>query len=203
MNKKTLLFFSLFLLLTPLVSQAGILDNIDCVQSGACQLEDIAQGFVEVINWMLGTIGGVALLYFIWGGFQWLTSMGNANRVKRGNEIMLGTIFALIITFTSYLILNFFVNDLLIGDTGDQQFKIADECKGKTRGTQCNATLGNFYKCDGVGSCITACAVKRLETTQPWRCMVIPKIDDFQGQATGGGLCPGEEQGNVYCALPN
>ncbi len=206
MNRKTLLFFSIFLLLTPLVSQAGILDNIDCVQSGACQLEDIAAGFVAVINWMLGTIGGVALLYFIWGGIQWLTSMGNPNRVKRGNEIMLGTIFALIITFTSYIILNFFVNDLLIGDTGDQQFKIADECKdasgNRPRGTQCNVSLGGFYRCDGVGNCITACAVKRLETDQNWRCMVILKIDDFRGQATRGGLCPGEEQGNVYCALP-
>jgi len=200
MNKKRLLFFGLFLLLMPVASQAGILENIDCVQFGNCQLEDIAQGFVEVINWMLGTIGGVALLYFIWGGFQWLTSMGSASRVQRGKEIMLGTIFALLITFTSYLILNFFVNDLLVGDAGDQQFKVASECNGQPRGTQCNASLGNFYKCDGAGNCVTACAVQRLSTGEDWRCMTILDLASFQGQYVTG-MCPGEVS-KVFCALP-
>lgn len=199
MNKKKILFLTFFLLLIPLAGQAGILDNLDCVQYGNCQLEDIALGFVEVINWMLGIIGSVSLLYFIWGGIQWLTSMGRSNRVQRGKEIMLNTIFALLITFTSYLLLNFFVNDILIGDAGDQDFKVVSECKDRSRGTSCNVNLGAFYRCDGAGNCTTACVVKRLDTSQNWRCMTIPDINNFAGQVERG-LCPGEES-KVYCAL--
>jgi len=199
MNKKKLLFLIFFLLLIPLTSRAGILENIDCVASGNCQLEDIALGFVEIINWMLGTIGAVALLYFIWGGIQWLTSMGSPNRVKRGKEIMLGTIFSLLITFTSYLMLNFFVNDLLIGDEGDQQFKVASECQDKSRGTFCNKSIGNYYQCDGAGNCVTACTVLRLNSGEDWRCIAIPNLEAFQGRYVTGH-CPGESS-HIYCAV--
>lgn len=59
-----------------------------------------------VIKAFLGLVGGVALVMMVWGGFQWLTSAGNAEKVKKGSMTMVWSIVGLVLTLSSYLILN-------------------------------------------------------------------------------------------------
>ena len=59
-----------------------------------------------LIKAALGLIGAVSLFVFIMGGFKWLTSLGNAEKVSKGAKTMLWAVLGLIITFASYLILN-------------------------------------------------------------------------------------------------
>lgn len=61
----------------------------------------------NVIKAILGIVGAIALLYFILGGFTWLTSQGKADQVKRGRETLIWATFGLAMIFLSYTILNF------------------------------------------------------------------------------------------------
>ena len=42
-----------------------------------------------IINNVLGVIGSLALIMFIYGGFTWMTSAGNNDRVTKGKNIVI------------------------------------------------------------------------------------------------------------------
>ena len=67
----------------------------------------------NVIKAILGIVGAIALLYFILGGFTWLTSQGKADQVKRGRETLIWATFGLAMIFLSYTILNFLFTKFL------------------------------------------------------------------------------------------
>jgi hypothetical protein len=62
-----------------------------------------------VINSILGIIGSIALIMFIYGGFTWLTSGGSAENVKRGREIIVWAAIGLIVIFLSYGLVKFLI----------------------------------------------------------------------------------------------
>ncbi len=96
---------------------AGFLDSLTCIDKGNCGLKDVAQGFINLTQVLIGSIGALALLYFIWGGIKWLTSYGNQQKIQQGRDIMLQTAIALVIAFMSYIIVSFFINNLLPSQT--------------------------------------------------------------------------------------
>lgn len=56
----------------------------------------------EVINTALGLVGSIALLMFVYGGLTWMTSAGNAEKVKKGRDIILWSAVGLVLIFASY-----------------------------------------------------------------------------------------------------
>ena len=58
------------------------------------------------VNYALGLIGSITLAVFVYGGFVWLTSGGNPDRVKAGTRAMTWAIVGLLVVFASYAILN-------------------------------------------------------------------------------------------------
>ncbi len=65
-----------------------------------------------VITAALGVIGGFALLMFVWGGFEWLTSAGNQEKVKSGTQTMVWAAIGVVLVLGSYLLLSTFLNFL-------------------------------------------------------------------------------------------
>lgn len=207
MNK--FLFFTILavMLIVPGLGYAeGFIDKLPepCVKAGNCNLNDIYLGFTYLIQLMLGFMGAVALLYFIWGGIQWLVSGGNADRVKRGQQIMINTMIALFIAFSSYLLTSFFVNDIL-GVT-NSRYRIESACVGANEGTRCNDTERN-YVCTGTDTfegemathnetCVTKCQLKSLlaPENEEWACVDLDGIGSALpvGMVSEAGLCPGD-----------
>jgi len=148
--------FLLFLFfLVPQVAQAGFLDDLSyCTWDGSCGLADIAVGFNSLIKLLLGGMGAVALVYFTWGGIQWLTSGGSAERVNRGKQIMINTVFSIILAFGSYLLVAFFINDVLNASDGFrvQQGEFETFCNGEPLGTICADNKECTGELTGVGS---------------------------------------------------
>ena len=68
----------------------------------------------KVIKAMLGLFGSLALLMFVYGGLLWITSMGNADKVKKGTDTIKWATAAIVIIFASYAIIEF-VFSLLSG----------------------------------------------------------------------------------------
>ncbi len=70
----------------------------------------------NMVNKVLGVLGAVALLVFVIGGAMWLTSGGNAEKVKNGSMAMMWAIIGLFIIFSSYAILNLVLTGLFVSD---------------------------------------------------------------------------------------
>jgi len=64
----------------------------------------------NIIKNVMAILGGLTLLIFVAGGFLWLTSMGNPEKVKKGTDTMLWAIVGLFIIFGSYAILSVILN---------------------------------------------------------------------------------------------
>ena len=56
----------------------------------------------KVINAVLGIVGSVALLMFVFGGITWMTSAGSADKVKKGRDILVWSAIGLVIIFSAY-----------------------------------------------------------------------------------------------------
>ncbi len=63
----------------------------------------------------LGIVGALTLLMLVWGGFQWLTSAGNPEKVKSGTQTMVWAIIGVVLVFASYLLLSTFTGYLTGG----------------------------------------------------------------------------------------
>jgi len=62
-----------------------------------------------IINAVLGVVGSLALLMFIYGGLTWMTSGGSAEKVKKGRDIIIWSAIGLAIIFMSYGLVRFII----------------------------------------------------------------------------------------------
>jgi type IV secretory pathway VirB2 component (pilin) len=61
----------------------------------------------SVIKTAMGIVGSIALLMAVWGGFLWLTSMGNESRVETGKKTLIWSILGLVLIFGAYALTNY------------------------------------------------------------------------------------------------
>ena len=69
----------------------------------------------RVINAVLGIIGSLALLMFVYGGITWMTSSGSPEKIKKGRDIIIWSVIGLAIIFFSYALVNFVIFDIIGG----------------------------------------------------------------------------------------
>jgi len=101
-------FFFLFPFFFSFAASSGLGKIVpDCAATGDCTLEDFLLLFINLSKIILGIVGALALVYFIVGGFMFLTSGGSQSRVKKGKDILIGTLTGLIIVMTAWLIVYF------------------------------------------------------------------------------------------------
>jgi len=61
----------------------------------------------KVISSILGVIGSLALVMFIYGGVIWMLSAGNQEQVTKGKNILIWATVGIVIIFTSYALVKF------------------------------------------------------------------------------------------------
>ena len=82
---------------------------------GNYTLNDFVQLGVNVANWILGIVGSLALLFFIYGGLWMIISSGKSEEIQKAKTILTNAIIGLIIVFMSWVIINFTVSVLTGG----------------------------------------------------------------------------------------
>lgn len=90
-------------------TEKGILSQIskECYCCGDCGLNDFVNLFVSGANYLLGIVGALALLFFIYGGVLWLTAGGKAEQIDKGKKILIGAVIGLAIIFGSWILVQF------------------------------------------------------------------------------------------------
>lgn len=95
-------------------------DTCQCRGQGKCSLEDVVQVFVNVSFFILAISGSAALIAFVYGGLEWITSAGMPERVKRGKAALTGAVIGLGIVFGAYAFINLVVSVLKTGNPATQ-----------------------------------------------------------------------------------
>lgn len=72
----------------------------------------------RLISAILGITGSIALLMFVYGGFLWLISAGEADKVKKGKEVMKWAVLGIVVIVGAYAIVHAIVTALEIGTLG-------------------------------------------------------------------------------------
>ena len=68
-----------------------------------------------LIRGAMGIMGSITLLMLVWGGFQWLTSAGNTEKVEKGTSTMVWAVVGVIIVLSSYILVSTLTNFLSTG----------------------------------------------------------------------------------------
>jgi hypothetical protein len=98
-------------------SSSGTVKSLDNPMAGVCG-EKVGAQCVQliignVIKAALGIVGSLALLVIMWGGFLWLTSMGNSEKVEKGKNAIVWATIGLALIFGAYALTSFIINQLL------------------------------------------------------------------------------------------
>ena len=70
-----------------------------------------------VIKGALSLVGVIFLLLIVIGGFKWMTSGGNADKVKQARQTIFNAVIGVIIVVAAYAI-TYFIFDVLLGSGG-------------------------------------------------------------------------------------
>lgn len=66
----------------------------------------------RIIKAVLGIVGSLALVMFIYGGFMWMTSAGNSEQVQKGKNILIWAALGLAVIFSSYALVKFVIEGI-------------------------------------------------------------------------------------------
>jgi len=86
----------------PVLKGTGINSAIGCIPVLTADKEDF---LAFILKWAIGIGGGIAFLLIIYAGFIVMTSTGNPERLKAGQELLTSAISGLILLIFSVFIL--------------------------------------------------------------------------------------------------
>lgn len=126
------LFIGAFILLAPLSLQAALVDTStldttegrppQCVSKYDCgnyDVNDMLMLAVTAAKWILGIVGSLTLLMFIYGGFLFLVSSGSNEQITKAKGVLIAAVIGLAIVFSSYLIIKFILGSMGIDWNGN------------------------------------------------------------------------------------
>lgn len=68
---------------------------------------DLITVVVRIINWALGLLALVAVIFVIYGGYIWLTAAGNEERITKAKKILINATIGIVIVLLSWTIVNY------------------------------------------------------------------------------------------------
>lgn len=96
----------------------GPLKTVPCAWSGTCRSTDnLVQVFIQIGEMIFGLVAGIAFVFFIYGGFTMMLSFGNAEKVKKGQQMLVAAIVGLVIVFSAYMLIDFLLDALQVDDS--------------------------------------------------------------------------------------
>lgn len=87
---------------------------MDCTPTELGCIPNDPVGFVSSFYGIgLGLIGGVALLFLIWGGYILLSSQGNPEKINNGKSYIFYSIAGLLLAIFGYVFIEVVIVDIL------------------------------------------------------------------------------------------
>ena len=93
-----------------IITQFAIGTKVDKVGDGK---NDLWPNIQTIINAVIGILGLVCVVVIILGGVQYMTSSGDAGKVKKAKDTILYGIIGLVVCVLAFAIVNFVLANLL------------------------------------------------------------------------------------------
>lgn len=84
-----------------------------CFGEGNCTVYDFITTLVAISQWLLGLLGVLALFFFILGGVYMMLGGAKQDYRTKGKEILKNSVIAIIIIFSSWLIVKLVLGRIL------------------------------------------------------------------------------------------
>ena len=94
------------------ITQLPTVDLVNPIQSETFDVNKPQDIIGNIIASVVGILGALILLVFIYGGFLWVTSGGKPERIKKGRDTMLWAVIGLFLIFAAYAILSTVIQGL-------------------------------------------------------------------------------------------
>ena len=111
---KNILIAHLTMWIIPITSFAAG-EDVKKLQNPLGNVETVEGLVGRLIKVLLGLSGSVALLMFVWGGFQYLWSAGDPGKVSKGKEIIKNAVLGLFLVFFAYSIVSAVIQAITTG----------------------------------------------------------------------------------------
>lgn len=72
---------------------------------------------LQIIKYILGTVGILATFMFVWGGYLMITAAGSADQIKKAKETLTWASIGIIVILLSYYIILFIVQGIVGSST--------------------------------------------------------------------------------------
>lgn len=86
--------------------EGGLSDVKDSFGNTAITADDIPRTIAQVIEILLGIAGAVAVLFVLFGGFQYMTAGGSDDQVKKGKATIFNALIGIVLIVLAYAIVN-------------------------------------------------------------------------------------------------
>lgn len=109
----------LFLLAVPAFAQTDIgLGQAAQIGGGAFGTSDLRSIIVNIVNIALGFLGIIAVIIIIYGGWLWMTSGGNPEKLDRAKKTLINAAIGILVIISSYAIITFFTQGTINATQG-------------------------------------------------------------------------------------
>jgi len=78
-----------------------------CTASGDCGFNDFILLGVNLTKMILGVVGSLALLFFIYGGIMFLIAGGSSEMISKGKKIITNAVIGVALVLGAWIIVNF------------------------------------------------------------------------------------------------
>ncbi len=104
---------------TPVLAQANFgLNEVETGLNGTLGNSDPRTVVARIINFALGFLGVIAVVIILFGGFKWMTSAGNEDKVGEAKQMLGAGVIGLIIILAAWAVANFIISNLNSAITG-------------------------------------------------------------------------------------
>jgi hypothetical protein len=172
-----------------------------CTASGCCGFNDFVLLGVNLSKMILGLVGSLALLFFIYGGIMFLIAGGSSEMIGKGKKIITNAVIGVALVLGAWIIVNFAIAALTgtpvshVKIFGTQDWWItpsgaAPSCGVTTSG---EATGGGTTATSGAGKChctgtVTAGALLPNTTFDSY-CSAVHSACPVCGTPSGSANC--------------
>lgn len=80
--------------------------------------EDLRVTIMKIVRIALGFVGVIAIIIILYGGFTWMTSAGNPEKIDKAKKILQSAVIGLVIIFLAFAIVSFIIGVLEGGLVG-------------------------------------------------------------------------------------
>ena len=104
---------TLFLLLVATEAKAvSILPGCATTKTGCREINTLLETAINIAKILLGLLGVIAFIMFIYGGLVTILSFGSPEKYKKGTQVLVNAVIGIIIAVSAYLIIDIVLTTL-------------------------------------------------------------------------------------------